>query len=329
MSIIVKIKKIYNRIESVAKIVQFSLKGYQIVVLENPLNTENLIHLREKEIIREKVYSAFCSIIVPESAAGQVRLRDYAESVTSLILGTDERGPLSRFDSIVKDHLSNVWTNTVVASGVTTLWEIKLRTIASRLEIETRLSGDLKRTKNKNLVAPGFRKIEKIIPELRVKAPNLKINLERLLALRGSLVHGNLRELRQIFLNGLKKDLHRENQASVFMLNLNSNESVDLSSNLTNDFVDSVDDFGLLLEGGTSELLNNVMSEFGNALLKLDLLIEFSAHSEIIDLFRKLASGHKLNFDDRNRLDAALGKTSGNSNFVSDFLKKIEDICLK
>jgi hypothetical protein len=135
------------------------------------------------------------------------------------------------FDSLRQDQLSHAWFKLFVLSGLTTRWEYLLRKLADRINIETRITGNAKRSKNKKLEAPSFRKIETIIPEVRKKLPKLRINLEQLLILRGSAVHANFRELRQNYNSQLNNDLKRQNiSKTLFMGNFSNAEITDVGS---------------------------------------------------------------------------------------------------
>lgn len=289
------------RVKNAIKTATWALKGYPIIALEKDPAIDSLRLILKNEILREKILNDIGLFIVSHNIAGDFKVKDLADQILRNILKTEGREVHDLLGSIRSDQMANIWFHLILLSGLTTRWEFLLRKVAERVGIETRIKGDEKTKKRKNLSAPSFRKIEHIIPEIRKTIPSLQVNIEQQLKMRGSAVHANYRELRQIYNSQLAKNLKPNNISSTaYMGKFSNTEIVNIGEIDTNEHVDQTDDYAFFIEILNSKLIENVILEFDKACRDLDIIVTFTAYKELRDKLKYFTSSKKIDQEEKS-----------------------------
>ena len=200
-------KKIYVRIQrlaNVCRIIACALQGHELIAIENHSKRQSFKKFDAVDTLRERIQKTLEKEFTILNLGADISVADICNNLAANLLEAETRSPLRKITDLAQDTFAESWRLVIVSSGTATWWEYNLRGAAERMGIETRVKGASKKSKQRKMKSPGFRKIEDVIKDLRRKVPHFAIDLERQLVLRGALVHANFRELKELFRNGPK-----------------------------------------------------------------------------------------------------------------------------
>ena len=238
--------------------------------------------------------------IILSTLRRHLKMADNVEQENSLLLLTDylindilinPEGPLRlRIQDTVDSMFSGVYWYYCTLSGAATLWELKVRILASRLniQIEKPIYRRNKRARNVGIVE--FHDLGPIVDQLRIEFPFIAVDFSRLINLRDALVHGNFHKLRAEANLPQSKKLKDSYKGNVIALGLEAGTVTNLSDQLEEEVREEQDIYAWFLEASSSNLLKEVFKEFEIGLRNITLLIDFKsmAFGNRINLFESV-----------------------------------------
>lgn len=265
--------------------------------------------LRPQEQIRGLIFDFFIAKFgMPENAKKEQTYHHYSDELFHALTDSAAQCVENKMKNLVQNiHRGAVWYFGMV-SGMSTLWEFKVKILAARHHIE--IKQQEKSRKQVNLGVMPYRDLGLIIEDFQ-KGPGryLNLDLKRLADLRNSLVHGNFHQLRQ-YIALPRKKIRDEHKGNVFVMNTETGVTNNLSDDLDEVRREEQDIFGWFLEGASSSLLEDVFDDFEEGGRKINYLMEFRAMSfdELEEIYKKVVfEGKKLETEDIRKYEEKVG----------------------
>lgn len=226
-----------------------------------------------EKVLHASILAEISKVIGPNGLNGEFKLNDLVERIVKLTLNSSNPSPTLR------DRI-NVETNELARAGffrfaqvcgVIGLWELNLRILAARLDVDIMRPENERGKRNAHLV--DYADLSKIILALNSRIKALDLKLSRMNRLRNMFVHGNFHAARELVIARLTTTEKERYKGQVIALNLNNSRLTNLSEKLPKDELYAQDQFSWFLEVLGTELFDVIFEYFEDSLHQIHELI--------------------------------------------------------
>lgn len=261
-----KLSKIRKKIKAIKEVLK-----YESFELSSVLSPEN-----EFKII---IGQEFKKLFNPKDVKEEQYILNSIDKISSKVFSkkSKEQSFLDTVDGIFGQQM---WFYSVVC-GYASLWEMKVKLLASRYGVEIKKPYELRNKKNKKFNITVYKDLSEIIEDFQLTTNKLfKLEFRSLADIRSAVVHSNFDQLR-ILINNCSPKIKSSHKGNVIVFNpiMPGEKIQNLSDSLDKDQKEAQDIFGWFIEGTNSQLLEDVWNLFDASVANLNMLIEFKAIS--------------------------------------------------
>lgn len=224
---------------------------------------------------------------------------ELSDAIVNLVESNNKSLVMDRVSQHFGPLVELIVHKTGLLCGVAGLWELNLKFLAHKLDIEVF-------EERRNEVRTS--RLADICEEIKSRYPKIKVDFQFLADIRHCLFHGNFQQLRVLVEARLSKDEKQSLKSKIVALHLGKQgkDRFTVSDDpMTNSQAIEMGPFFWFLSGGNSKLIDFTVREFEHGLAQIEKLIMIHSVSfdECAGVFSQLAvEGRKLSIEQEEHL---------------------------